>query len=210
MRNRIALLLPLLLLSGLSFAQIELGLKAGLTTQSLQGESFSVDREGRQDLMFALEDADYGFQFGALLRIPLGEKLSLQPEVTFNSAKNNYRIDDPEDNSSVIFDERYNDVNVPVLLSYKLAFLRLNAGPVGHFFLSSTSDLSDQEGIDRTFETFNMGYALGGSIDIGPLTFDVRYDGNLGKYGETFTVDGSSFRIDQAPKRWIGTVAYRF
>ncbi|NJB87659.1 hypothetical protein GGR26_003443 [Lewinella marina] len=210
MRNRLALLLPLLFLSGLSFAQIELGLKAGLSTESLQGESFSIDREGRQDLMFALEDAEYGFQFGALLRIPLGEKLSLQPEVTFNSAKNNYRLDDPENNSSVVFNERYNDVNVPVLFSYKLAFLRLNAGPVGHFFLSSTSDLSSDEGIERTFDSFNLGYALGGGIDIGPLTFDVRYAGNLEKYGETFTVDGTTFQIDQAPKRWIGSVAYRF
>ena len=211
MRNRIAIILPLLLLSAVSFAQIELGLKAGLATESLQGERFSFSQTGREDLRFALEDADYGFQFGALLRLPLGEKLTLQPEVTFNSAKTNYRFDDPDTpGSEVVFDERYNDVNVPVLLSYKVAFLRLNAGPVGHFFLSNTNDLKSQDGLDRTFDTFNLGYALGGSIDIGPLTLDVRYDGNFSKYGKTWTFDGNEFEIDQAPKRWIGSVAYRF
>ena len=211
MRNRIALILPLLLLSAVSFAQIELGLKAGLATESLQGERFSFSQAGREDLRFALEDADYGFQFGALLRLPLGEKLTLQPEVTFNSAKTNYRFDDPDTpGSEIVFDERYNDVNVPVLFSYKVAFLRLNAGPVGHFFLSNTNDLKSQDGLDRTFDTFNLGYALGGSIDIGPLTLDVRYDGNFSKYGKTWTFDGNEFEIDQAPKRWIGSVAYRF
>ncbi|MGB3798651.1 MAG: porin family protein [Lewinella sp.] len=211
MTQRIAFFLPLLFLSTIGFAQIELGVKAGLATESLQGESFSFDRDGRDDLRFALTDANYGFQFGALLRLPLGEKLILQPEVTFNSAKTTYRFDDPDTpGSEVVFDERYNDVNVPVLFSYQVAFLRLNAGPVGHFFLSNTNDLRTEEGLDRTFDSFNLGYALGGSVDIGPLTLDIRYDGNFAKYGNTWTFDGNEFEIDQAPKRWIGSVAYRF
>ncbi|WP_116126947.1 outer membrane beta-barrel protein [Lewinella sp. IMCC34183] len=210
MNNRFYLVLPLLLASAFSFAQIEFGLKAGLSTESLQGESFSIDRAGRQDLRVALEDANYGFQFGALLRLPLSPNLTLQPEVTFNSAKNNYRLDDDDTGVSTAFEERYNDVNVPVLLSYKLAFLQLNAGPVGHFFLSSTDDLNNQDGLERTFDTFNLGYALGAGIDIGPLTFDVRYDGNFARYGETFTFQGEEYNWDQAPKRWIGSVAYRF
>ncbi|CAH1001798.1 hypothetical protein LEM8419_02705 [Neolewinella maritima] len=210
MNYKFVFLLPLLLCSLSSFAQIEFGLKAGLATSSLEGESFSLSREGRQDLRVALEEADYGFQFGALLRIPLTPNLTLQPEVTLNSAKNTFTLEDPDEQISEVFDERYNDVNVPVLLSYKLAFLRLQAGPVGHFFVSSTDDLRDDAGIERTFESFNMGYALGGSIDIGPLTFDVRYDGNFAKYGETFTFRGTEIDIDQSPKRWIGSVAYRF
>ncbi len=211
MNNRILLFLPLLLLGTLTSAQVEFGLKAGLATASLEGESFSFSREGREDLRFALEEADFGFQFGALLRLTLSETLALQPEVTFNSAKNTYRLDDPGNPAgSLVFEERYNDVNVPILLSYKLAFLRLNAGPVGHFYLSDTGDLQDAVGIERTFDTFNLGYALGGSIDIGPLTLDVRYDGNFAKYGQEFTIQGNTFSIDQAPRRWIGSVAYRF
>ena len=210
MNHKLIFLLPFLLLSLTSFAQVEFGLKAGLSTRSLEGESFSISQAGRQDLKFALEQADYGFQFGALLRLPLSGSWTLQPEVTLNSAKTTFSIDDPDQQAPQVFKERYNDVNVPVLLSYQLAFLRLQAGPVGHFFVSSTNDLRDQAGIDRTFDTFNLGYALGGAIDIGPLTFDVRYDGNFAKYGETFTIRGEEVVIDQAPKRWIGSVAYRF
>lgn len=212
MNHKLLFFLPLLLASLTATAQIEFGVKAGLTTQSLQGESFTFDRDGRQDLRFALEDADYGFQFGGLLRIPLSPKWTLQPEVTLNSAKNTFRLDNPNDQSQVaeVFEERYNDVNVPVLFSYKLAFLQLHAGPVGHFYVSDRSDLRDREGIDRVFDTFTLGYALGGGVDIGPLTLDVRYDGNFANYGETFTIRGEEIDIDQAPRRWIGSVAYRF
>ena len=214
MNKQCILLLPLLLLSIVSFAQVEFGLKAGITTQSLQEESYNLlSADGRQDLRFALEDSDYGFQFGALIRIPLTAKMTLQPEVTLNSAKNTFRYEDLSGSTdrNQVFKERYNDVNVPVLLSYQLIGpLRLQAGPVGHFFVSDSGDLKDQEGIDRTFDTFNLGYALGGALDLGPITVDVRYDGNLGKYGETLTIDGNAIDIDQSPRRWIGSVAFRF
>lgn len=215
MNRRIAFFLPLLFLPLLTFAQVEFGLKAGISTGSLQGKSYNLfGADGREILRFDLEDSDYGFQFGALLRIPLTAKLTLQPEVTLNSAKTTFRYEDLSNSSEPrdqVFKERYNDVNVPLLLSYQLLGpLRLQAGPVGHFFVSSSGDLKEQEGIDRTFETFNMGYALGGALDLGPLTVDVRYDGNLGKYGETLQIDGNDIDIDQAPKRWIGSVAIRF
>lgn len=209
MNNRF-LFLPLLFLATLATAQIDIGIKAGLATESLQNERFDLSREGRENLLFALEDADYGFQFGALFRINLSDRFALQPEVTFNSAKTTFRLDDPDQNEAEVFEERYNDINVPVLLSWKLAFLRFNAGPVGHFFVSSASDLMDEGGIDRAWDTFNLGYALGGSIDIGPITLDVRYDGNFSNYGETFTIGEAEVDIDQAPRRWIGSVAYRF
>jgi hypothetical protein len=215
MNTRLLFFLPLLLMTALATAQLEFGLKAGLTTESLQNETYRLGQpEGRQDLLLALEGADYGFQFGALLRFPLKGSWGLQTEATLNSAKTTFRLDgaDGTDNGgSTIFEERYNDVNVPVLLTYQIfKIVRLHAGPVGHFYVSSTSDLTDEEGLDRTFETFNLGYNLGGSIDIGRLTLDVRYGGNFSNYGETFTLRGSEVDVDQAPRRWIGTVAYRF
>lgn len=191
-------------------AQIEFGLKAGLATESLQEERFDLSQSGRETLAEAISEAEYGFQFGAMLRIPLSDRFDIQTEVTLNSAKTNFRLDDPDSEVMQVFEERYNDINVPVMASWKIAFLRLNAGPVGHFFVSSASDLRDADGRERTWDTFNLGYTLGGAIDIGPITVDVRYDGNFAKYGEDFAIGGETFRVDQAPKRWIGSVAYRF
>jgi len=202
--------LACLFLSTATFAQVEFGLKAGIATESLQEMRFDLSQPGREELMVAIADADYGFQFGALLRIPLSDRFNLQTELTFNSAKTDYSFQDPDQNATVFLGERYNDINVPILGSWKIAFVRINAGPVGHFFLSAPSDLMDTNGRERTWDTFNLGYTLGGSIDIGKITIDVRYDGNFSKYGEDFAIAGETFRVDQAPKRWIGSVAYRF
>jgi len=210
MSNRIITIIACLLFSATSFAQIAFGLKAGLATESLNEERFDLSQSGRENLMLAISDADYGFQFGGFVRVPLSDRFDIQTEVTFNSAKTDFRFDDPDMERSEVLSERYNDVNVPVLGSWKLAFLRLNAGPVGHFFLSSTSDLRNADGRERTWDTFTLGYTIGGSIDVGPVTLDVRYDGNFAKYGEDFSVAGETFRVDQAAKRWIGSVAYRF
>ncbi|MEO0734823.1 MAG: porin family protein [Bacteroidota bacterium] len=210
MTNRIIPILTCLLLSVSAFAQIEFGLKAGLATESLQQERFDLSQSGRETLAEAILDAQYGFQFGALVRIPLSDRFDLQTEVTLNSASTRYELDDPDSQVTQIFKERYNDINVPVLASWKLAFLRFNAGPVGHFFVSSSSDLRDADGRERVWDSFNLGYTLGGAIDIGPITVDVRYDGNFSRYGEDFAIGGETFRVDQAPKRWIGSIAYRF
>lgn len=210
MTNRIIPIIACLLFSATAFAQIEFGLKAGLATESLQEERFDLSQSGREELMLAISDADYGFQFGAFVRIPLSDRFDIQTEVTLNSAKTDFSFDDPDQQNTQVLRERYNDINVPVLGSWKLAFLRLNAGPVGHFFVSSASDLRDVDGRERTWDTFNLGYTIGGSIDIGKITVDIRYDGNFAKYGEDFAVAGETFRVDQAAKRWIGSVAYRF
>lgn len=206
--------LPLLaffsLLSTAAFAQIEFGLKAGLATEALQEQRFDLSQTGREDLALALSDASYGFQFGALLRVPFSDRFGVQTEVTLNTASNRFSFDDPSQNGTQIFRERYTDVNVPVMASWKVAFLSINAGPVGHFKVSSASDLVDAEGRERAFDSFNLGYTLGGAIDIGPITVDVRYDGNFSRYGEDFAIAGENFRVDQAAKRWIGSVAYRF
>lgn len=210
MLNRILFVLALTLATCSLSAQIEFGLKAGLTTEALQEERFDLSQEGRENLALALSEGNYGYQFGALLRVPLSDRFGLQTEVTFNSTSAEFTFEDADQGLRQVFRERYNDLNVPLLASWKLAFLRFQAGPVGHFFVSSVSDLRDAEGRERVFDTFNLGYALGAAIDVGPITVDVRYDGNLSRYGEDFSVAGETFRVDQAPKRWIGTVAYRF
>lgn len=209
-RNFFFLLLGLLFVSTTATAQVEFGLKAGLATESLQGERFDFTEAGRESLSLALSDGNYGFQFGALVRIPLSDRFDIQTELTLNSTSAEFRFDDPDQQSTQVFRERYNDVNIPILASWKIGFLRFNAGPVGHLFVSSTSDLMDADGRERTFDSFNLGYTLGGAVDIGPITVDVRYDGNFSRYGEDFVVAGEAFRVDQAPKRWVGSVAYRF
>lgn len=210
MTFRIITFLTCLLFSTFAFAQIEFGVKAGFATESLREMPLDFSRSGREDLRVAIADADYGFQFGAMLRVPLSDRFGIQTEVTLNSAKTDFSFEDPDQNATVFLGERYNDINIPVMGSWKLAFLRLNVGPVGHVFVSSVSDLRDADGRERTWDTFNLGYTIGAAIDIASFTVDIRYDGNFSNYGEDFAVAGAEFRVDQAPRRWIASVGYFF
>lgn len=211
MTNRFIALLAFMALSTASLtAQFEFGIKAGLATEALQGEQLSFNQAGLDNLTLALEEGDYGIQAGIFFRVPLGERLFLQPEVTFNSTEANFRFDDPEQDESFIFSDRYNNIDVPLLLGYKLGILKVQGGPVGHFFFDSVSDVVSRDGWDAALESFNLGYAVGGALDIGRFTIDVRYDGNLGNFGQSFTFMGDEVSIDQAAKRWVATVGYRF
>lgn len=211
MTYRIFLLACLCLLFTLpAAAQFEAGLKVGLATGSLEGERYEFSADGGQDLLLALEDANYGFQFGAFMRIPFGERFGVLTEATLNSARTDFQFTNDRTGVTEVFRERYNDLNIPVLASWKFGALRLHAGPVGHLFVSSTSDLRDADGRERTFDTFNLGYAIGGGLHIGKVVIDLRYDGNFSRYGEDFAVAGETFRVDQAPRRWIGSVGYKF
>lgn len=210
MINRLLFLFLFLGISHSIAAQFEFGLKAGLATEALQGQSLKISGEGVNDLSLALKEADYGIQAGIFLRIPLGEKLFLQPEFTFNTTEANFELDNPEQNETFIFSERYNNVDIPFLVGYKLGFLKLHAGPVGHLYFDKGGDVITQEGWSEAFDNFNLGYALGGAIDISRLTIDLRYDGNFSKFGQTFSFAGNDFAVDEAPKRWIATIGYRF
>lgn len=186
------------------------GLKAGLSTTALQEHKLEVSGDGVSNLLGTIKAADYGFQGGLFFRIPLGERLFLQPEATFNSSQANFRFEDINNNDVTVLKETYNHLDVPLLFGYSLGILKLQAGPVGHFYFDESNQVFSSEGWESAFDEFNLGYALGGALDIGPVTLDVRYDGNFSRFGQTISIGDQKFAVDQAAKRWVATLGWRF
>lgn len=208
------LILALFLLSTtLLTAQIRFGFKAGLSSTDLDVSQLRIDEPDLSNrLTLALEDANYGIQVGAQMRVYLGRSFILQPEVLFNSNKVEFRVDDLN-NPNVgdqIFEESYQYVDVPVVLNWELAFLRFQAGPVGHFFLGSRSDLFDFEDYDQNFDDLTIGFLYGVGIDLWNLTIDLRREGNFTKFGSHIQFGDTQFQFDDAPARWLLTVGYMF
>ncbi len=210
---KIHFVFPLLLLLfatvGLQ-AQVQFGLKAGLSTEQLAGQSLTFSADGFNDLTLAMKEANYGIQAGLFLRVPLSKSVFLQPELLFNSNSNTLELDDPNQDEVAVIKDNYQHLNVPLLLGVKLGPLRAQAGPTGNFFLHSANDLTDRDGWDATFDSFNLGYQVGGSVDIWRFTVDARYDGNFGGDDATFTFAGQDLALDRTPSRWIFTLGYRF
>ncbi|HKK76582.1 MAG TPA: outer membrane beta-barrel protein [Saprospiraceae bacterium] len=194
-------------------AQIRFGFKAGLSSTDLDVSQLMIDEPGLSNrLTLALEDANYGIQIGALARIYLGRSFILQPEVLFNSNTVEFGVDDLDDPSVSrrVFEESYQYVDIPLMLNWELAFLRFQAGPVGHVFLNSSSDLYDFQDYDQNFNDLTIGYLYGVGIDLWSITIDLRREGNFTKFGSHIRFGDTRFQFDEAPSRWLLTVGYVF
>ncbi|HOY07250.1 MAG TPA: porin family protein [Saprospiraceae bacterium] len=195
-------LAALLLLTG-QIAQSQsffgIGIKGGLNTQVNRPDDIIIN-DGSGTTNFGVEKFKFGTQFGAYVRI--GNAISIQPEVLFNSNKTDYKIGESSA-GEVIKNEKYNYLDIPVLLGLKLGPIRAQAGPVGHYFLSSTSELTDINGYEARFKQFTWGWQAGLTLGTGRFSADIRYEGNFNNSGDHITFFGDEYHFDNTPGRLI-------
>jgi hypothetical protein len=153
-------------------AQVQFGIKAGANFATLSGDDVS----GAKTLT--------GLNAGVLVKIPLMDKLSLQPEAYYSTqgAKGT--------ESGTDFTFAINYINIPVLLKYQL--------PVGVFFETGPqfglrmsanikADGQSQDVKDQVKSTdFTWSVGAGYQLPVIPLGFDVRYNAGLAN------IEGSS------------------
>lgn len=176
-----------------------LGLKGGLNTQ-INGQDDITIGGGDTSFILGLDGRKFGTQFGGYMRF--GNKIFIQPEVLFNSNKTNYKIGESSV-GEVIKNEKYQYLDFPLLVGAKLGPLRLQAGPVGHYFLNSTSELSDFDGYEARFKQMTWGWQGGLNIGFKRISLDFRYEGNFTKQGDHITFFGDKYHFSNTPARFI-------
>jgi hypothetical protein len=187
-------------------AQGKFGLRLGLSSQNLDMKD--VTSEG---VSIALKDANYGYHFGLFARAHLGERFFIQPEVLFNSSSVDYEVNDFSNGFvKTVFKESYRNLDIPVLLGWKFGPLRLNAGPVGHVYMASKSELEEEGGYDRRFNNLTVGYQAGLGLDIWKFLVDVKYEGNFNSASEDINIGGEEIEFSEKPSRWILSLGYAF
>jgi hypothetical protein len=189
-----------LMLVGLSAnAQlIAFGLKGGVNSQVEKPKDILVMADTAFN--FGVKNFKFGTQFGAYLRI--GNKIFIQPEILLNSNKTNYKVSDGN-LGEIVKTERYQNLDMPILVGFKLGFIRVNAGPVGHYFLSSNSELTDFKGYSERFKKMTWGYQAGITIGTGRISADIRYEGNFSNAGNQVNFYGQSYSFANTPSRLI-------
>ena len=149
-------------------AQFSLGIKSGVNYSTINSDNLKSSGVA-------------GYQAGLFARIGTG--LYLQPEVYVSSTGGHFQSNDNAYSGSV----KFTNLNVPLLVGYKFGPSNLNfrvmAGPI------YTSVLSRDESLSQNFSTaYNdfghyrnstLGYQAGVGVDIGAITADLRYEGNL-------------------------------
>ena len=184
-------------------AQVNFGIKAGLSTTDISPEEIIQD-----ELSLKINNADYSMHFGVFLRGQAGI-FFIQPEALLNSIKAEYELSDISGQS--IIREKYTNVDVPVLMGLKLGPIRLGAGPVAHFNIGKSSDINPElEVVSRDYETLTFGYQAGVGIDIWRLNFDLRYEGNFNSFGDHIALGGNTFNFSQKPSRIMLSAGIRF
>lgn len=194
-------------------AQTRFGIKAGVNTVDIKKEQLDVfDADGRQRLRLAIKDANYGVNIG-LFVLARSERFFIQPELLYSSNSTDFRVDSTGAGGEFIdkvFKERYQNLDIPVMAGLRFGFLRIGAGPVGHVHLSSTSDLIDFDGYKEDFKSLTMGYQGGIGIDLSSIHVDIRYEGNLTKYGDHMEFFGRDISFSDRPTRILATIGISF
>ncbi|MDF1559321.1 MAG: porin family protein [Bacteroidales bacterium] len=191
MKKIIVIILALVLAAPL-FSQVKFGVKAGASTdftftnQTLDGVNFEV-------VLQNAKTAEWGFQGGVFMRASFAG-FYVQPEILLATATNSVSYEDVEEGGGpVIYNQKFNKLNIPVLLGFKVGPMRLNAGPAAAIMLSDPKEIID----GATYKRATFGYQAGVGIDLfKKLTLDVRYEGNLNQFGDEITIMGETFQLD--------------
>lgn len=193
-------------------AQFKAGFIGGISTFDVDNQEISIfNEDGAQEFALILEEGNYGYHLGIYTHFQLGQ-FFIRPEVVFNSNSADFRIFDEKDPEVVqsVFTEKYNQLDIPVLVGLAFGPLRLNAGPVGHVHLNSVSDLFDFQEYDQNFKTMTVGYQGGVGLDIWKISVDLRYEGNLDNFGDHIRFFGNEYAFSERPNRLMASVGYRF
>jgi len=197
-----------LLLAAPLFSQVKFGIKAGVSTD-FPYSSQELIGDGVDLVLEDLENAQWGFQGGAFLRAAFGG-FYVQPELLIATATNTLTLEGTVDGQpfNEVLDQKFTKLNIPVMVGLKVAFLRLQAGPAASILFNEPKELTD---VEATYNKATFGYQAGLGFDLfNRLTFDIRYEGNLSKFGEEVVISGETFTFDDRSSSLIMHVGFMF
>ncbi len=181
---------------------IDVGPKDFVVTNKSELDSFK----------FSFKNASYGYHFGAGLRINLNN-FYLHPEFIFNSNNAHFKINNY--NAPQLLDsarnEKYQYLDIPLMLGVKFNIIRFYAGPVAHVFINNKSELTDIEGYKDKFKTATFGYQAGIGFELFKfIGIDIRHEGNFTEYGDHINFFGKQLNFDKKASRLIGSLSIIF
>lgn len=193
-------------------AQVKLGLRIGMSTTQVNPNEIQAPGPGGSGFLnIDVEKLYFGIHGGAVIQARLGNFL-LQPEFLFNSNRVDYQVKSQNGGITIadIRTEKYQYLDIPVLLGYRAKPFRFHAGPEAHIFINSSSELFDLSGYEQKFEQATYGWIAGLGLDVWNLMLDIRYEGNFSEFGSHITLNGQTFSFDNRPARILLSLGILF
>ncbi len=157
-----------------------LGIKGGVNLSTL---NTSLLTSGINQFYVENAKNQTGYVAGIYARV--GRKVFLEPELLFSAKGGTLNTTNVVSGDKKIIDINYTNIDVPLLLGIKLGHLHFLGGPIASYQLSSN------ETVDAAFNNYlggsianglsksQVGYQVGGGIDLLGITLDVKYEGSL-------------------------------
>ncbi len=199
---------------------IKFGVKGGVSSSTVKIDrtQFSTLNDA-QTFVVEQGDAQMGLHFGLFSRIQaLG--FYIQPEILFTQSKGEVILTDITDSESPVKslrDQKFNKLDIPVIVGKKFGPARIGIGPVASIMLSESDGLKNKladvtdESVESNFKNATFGYQVGAGLDIFKFaTIDIKYEGNLSKLGDGLQVGGRDFSFDQRNSQWIFSLGIFF
>lgn len=192
----------------LSFAAeaqfFQFGMRGGISSYNVRYQDFTNVNN------FSLESSSKtGFHLGFYSRVQL-LGFYVQPELLYNRTGSLITTTAPN-GVSTTSDLTFQRLDVPVLVGKR--FLRIFRGNVGPVFSNLLrADLEENNisnNISTAYRNSTVGFQVGAGVDIWKLVIDLKYEGSLGKFGESISAGGQSFSTDARPSQWLLSVGYR-
>ena len=203
--KNLVLLATILFLSVTLNAQFKIGIRAGISSSDIKLKNYKTDQ---YELEYS--KGNYGYHFGIISQLKIA-KLYLQPELLFSTAKSDIAYKDlldPKNNK--IGRQNFNKIDIPVIVGFKVAIFKLQAGPVATFILNTKSDLLKEKKIEQNLKGATIGYQAGIGVELSSLLLDVKYEGNLSKLGSSMERNGTKVNFDQRMSQFLFSIGYLF
>ena len=180
-----------------AFSQFKVGVRLGVSSTSLKAKDLVVSSDTRVE---TLNNTLVGFQGGVMAQVSMFG-IFLQPELLFTTSGGQILVKDAT--YSRIVDQKFNNIEIPVLVGAKFGPLRLGVGPVATMVLKSKSELDDVSNYGDKFNKATFGYQAGVGLDIWKFAIDLKYEGNLSKLGNGVNIKGQSYSFDSREHQLI-------
>ena len=192
-------------------AQVKFGIRAGLSSTDFNPSDLVItNSDDLEEFKLEVDNASYGVHFGLFTQIK-GKRWFIQPEVVFNSNKVDYSFAGLMDNQAPeLLSSRYNFVDVPINAGLKFGPLRIQGGPVGHFFVNSNSELTSLDGYKENFKEATWGIQYGFGIDIWKTVLDFKWERNFNDFGDHVTFNDVLYNFDDTQDRFIVSLGIAF
>ncbi len=198
-------------------AQIQFGVKGGITSTSIKADDVIQvdDASDIEELAVKGKNSKIGFQGGIMARISI-VKLYVQPELLFTSTGGEVEVSallENGDTYSEIREQKYRQIDFPIMLGYNFGPARIQAGAVGTIILGTDPSQDGFRGMDyeEEFNGATWGYQVGVGLDLGKkLTIDVKYEGNLSKLGDGVKIGGETRDFDSRNSQFVASVGIFF